>query len=445
VADYDVSVISLTTPAATAPLAQCRPVVSVRNNGIHDLVASGYLRIYSAGLLVFETEVYSDTIAPGETRPASAVDYWTPTAVGKYTVQGYVSCPLDQVEPNNNLYPTTITVSDIEPPPPPTPVAPHASQHEEGGQDELSIEGLPGRAADGQLPINHASFHENGGSDRIDVTGLPGLLGAPQTAKVHAPTHKLSGSDPLDVLALPNATALELVARKGAKSGYTPLDADAVIPQAYIMRGTEDPPDPRQALLTTQIWGYPIPHAHAASHEAGGADPLSFAQCELDIVPPHIVFPPNGNTQIIRVDLSPAQLLVDSAFSAHMAGTIECDLSPSQLLLLSLRFHSQEFTENVAIATLSPSSGTSARFTCDISAGVRRSTYSYALGMLHAMLYATPTPGGAQHDVATSPNWIMIQDLTNWYWEVLLQIVNGGLGSLATVDASVGLATIKPS
>ena len=232
-ADYDVGVVSLTTPAPAAPLAQCRPVVSVRNNGIHDAVASGYIRIYAAGLKIYESEAYSDTIAPGETRPCSAVDYWTPPAEGPYTVQGYVTCPLDQVEPNNNLWPVTVNISGVVPPPP-TPVALHASQHESGGEDEMSLEGLPGRAADEQTPINHASFHENGGIDRIDVTGLPGVLGSAQTPKSHAAAHKVGGSDQVDVLALPNATALELVARKGAANGYPGLNTTSRIPHAHL-------------------------------------------------------------------------------------------------------------------------------------------------------------------------------------------------------------------
>jgi len=273
VADYDVGVVALTTPAPSAPLAQCRPVVSVRNNGIHEAIASGYIRIYSAGLLVYESEAYSDTIGPGETRPASAVAYWTPEAEGTYMVQGYFSTPLDQVEPNNNLWPTTAIISGIEPPPP-TPVPLHASQHESGGPDEMSIEDLPGRAGDAQLPINHASFHENAGIDRIDVTGLPGVLGAAQNPKTHAGSHKVSGSDPLDVLALPNVTALELVARKGAANGYSGLDAVQQVPRPNLARV---PANPTPAMFPRYDgdWGIAETLPHSSSHENGGDDELS--------------------------------------------------------------------------------------------------------------------------------------------------------------------------
>ena len=231
--DYDVGVIALTTPAASAPLAQTRPVVSVRNNGLHDAVASGYIRIYSAGLKVYESEAYSDTIGPGETRPASAVDYWTPETEGTYIVQGYFTTPLDQVEPNNNLWPTTIVISGVVPPPP-TPVTPHASQHEEGGADEMSIEALPGRAADKQEPVTHASNHQTAGIDPIDVTNLNGILAEGQIPQFHAASHKIGGADLVSVHALPGATDLELIAHKGAASGYAGLAADGLVPPAQL-------------------------------------------------------------------------------------------------------------------------------------------------------------------------------------------------------------------
>ena len=145
--DYDVEVLGLRTPASTSPLAPCRLVVSVRNNGTHNAVASGYVRIYSASLQVFESEVYSDTLAPGQSGDCSSVSYWTPPAEGLYMLQGYISTPLDHVEPNNNLNPSIVHITGT-PPTPPTPVELHAAQHEEGGKDEISIEGLPGRAAD---------------------------------------------------------------------------------------------------------------------------------------------------------------------------------------------------------------------------------------------------------------------------------------------------------
>ncbi|HUX29550.1 MAG TPA: hypothetical protein VMV78_02855 [Thiobacillus sp.] len=272
-ADYDVGVVSLSTPASSAPLAQCRPVVSVRNNGLHDAIVSGYIRIYSAGWLVYESEAYSDTIGPGETRPCSAVAYWTPQTEGTYMIQGYFSTPLDQIEPNNNLWPTSIIISGAEPPPP-TPVPLHASQHESGGEDEMSIEDLPGRAADQQRAINHASNHEVAGIDPMNVTNMPGILAEAQTPKAHASSHKVGGSDILDVLALPNATLLELVARKGASNGYAGLDSGAHVPDHQLATVPEPPPNAGDALTFGSGWSPANALPHAYKHEAGGDDEL---------------------------------------------------------------------------------------------------------------------------------------------------------------------------
>jgi hypothetical protein len=278
-ADYDVGVVALTTPASVAPLAASRPVVSVRNNGLFDTVASGYIRIYSAGLLIFESEIYSDTLSPGQTGPASALAYWTPPAEGFYIVQGYASCPLDQNEPNNNLFPVTIEVRESAPVPPETPVPIHASQHESGGEDELSIEGLPGRAQDAQLPVTHASNHEAAGIDAIDVTGLPGVLGQAQNAKAHAASHKVGGSDVVDVLGLPNATALELVARKGIANGYAPLDEYHVVPMEDLIIASDvcepDEEEDARGIRQDRHLGQVNPVPHAATHGPGGRDPVS--------------------------------------------------------------------------------------------------------------------------------------------------------------------------
>lgn len=100
-----------------------------------------------------------------------------------------------------------------------TPAA-HATSHQNGGSDEISVAGLSGvlgdaqvadkvkessgpttlvvgAVADGEIlkrsggsivgaastaPAAHATEHEDGGSDELDVTGLSGVLGDPQIA-----------------------------------------------------------------------------------------------------------------------------------------------------------------------------------------------------------------------------------------------------------------------
>jgi hypothetical protein len=183
-ADFDVAAVGLSVPPPSASITPYRPAISVKNNGIHSALAFGSLRIYKAGSLVFSSDVFSATIPAGETRLAQAEQYWTPDSIGTYNVQGYVSCFNDQVEPNNNLSPVTVIVGSTPPPPPPIVTA-HASQHEEGGLDELSIDGLSGKAKDKQEAFDHRSNHEAAGSDELDVTLLKGELADPQTPIAH--------------------------------------------------------------------------------------------------------------------------------------------------------------------------------------------------------------------------------------------------------------------
>ena len=54
------------------------------------------------------------------------------------------------------------------------------------------------RAVPSALPL-HASTHEDGGADEISVAGLSGLLADGQTALAHASTHASAGSDPVSL------------------------------------------------------------------------------------------------------------------------------------------------------------------------------------------------------------------------------------------------------
>jgi len=114
----------------------------------------------------------------------------------------------------------------------------HASSHENGGSDEISVAGLSGELADAQppkahnlggaehnadtlanlnakisdatlddasdsrTPTAHASSHQNGGSDEISVTGLSGLLADAQTPTAHASSHENGGSDEISLAGL---------------------------------------------------------------------------------------------------------------------------------------------------------------------------------------------------------------------------------------------------
>lgn len=75
----------------------------------------------------------------------------------------------------------------------------HATNHENGGSDEINVAGLSGLLADPQTPTAHASTHENGGSDEINVDGLSGLLADAQTPRAHQASHTNGGVDELTV------------------------------------------------------------------------------------------------------------------------------------------------------------------------------------------------------------------------------------------------------
>lgn len=290
-ADYDVGVLALSSPPPSSVLTAYRPAVSVRNNGIHDALASGTLRIYAAGRLIFTTELYSATIPASETRDALGTDYWTPPAEGKYVIIADLTCPLDQVESNNHLSPTTITVSGATPPPP-SPITPHGSQHEDGGADEITIDGLHGRLADAQPALAHKANHQASGSDQIDLTGLTGILSTPQPIADHHKSHEDDGGDQLSVDGLhgelrdnqpakvhdnakhdPNyttvtemtnhlndttavhevATNLEHIANKAKASGYCGLGINSLVPAAQL--GIN--PSASRILTSDQAYVYP--------------------------------------------------------------------------------------------------------------------------------------------------------------------------------------------
>jgi hypothetical protein len=84
--------------------------------------------------------------------------------------------------------------------------AAHATSHQNGGSDEISVAGLSGLLADAQVPMTHASSHENGGGDEISVAGLSGLLADGQTPLAHKTSHQSGGSDAikLDDLSAPD-------------------------------------------------------------------------------------------------------------------------------------------------------------------------------------------------------------------------------------------------
>jgi hypothetical protein len=192
----------------------------------------------------------------------------------------------------------------------------HATRHENGGADELSVAGLSGVLADNQNPVPtagaditaihdnvaseifaiavkgsptasdllliedvadsnnkksitlgtipagapaaHAASHENGGSDEISVLGLSGLLADNQNP---VPT---AGAD---ITAIHNNVASEIsaIANKAAAVGGD-----------FLLIEDSAAANVKKHLLVS---GLPpaTPAAHAASHENGGGDEISVA------------------------------------------------------------------------------------------------------------------------------------------------------------------------
>ena len=130
-------------------------------------------------------------------------------------------------------------------------VSSHASRHENGGADEINVDGLSGELADYQKttwakvdgkpstfpPSSHASSHENGGSDEINVNGLSGQLADPQKTtwdlvankpssfnpSAHASRHEVGGSDEV---------------RPGKYGSYIVWNANNTAPTSYTLCDT---------------------------------------------------------------------------------------------------------------------------------------------------------------------------------------------------------------
>jgi hypothetical protein len=407
--DYDVGAINLSVPPPSAVLQSYRPAVLVRNNGVHDALASGTLRIYGpAGLLIFTTEIYSGTIAPGNSEPAQATDYWTPPAIGRYQVIAYVSCPLDQYEPNNNLAPCFVDVTGAPPPPPPG-VPLHAAQHEDGGADEVLIDGLHGKLADAQTPLAHKTSHQVAGADALNVSGLQGILAQGQPLADHRISHENGGGDELNVEALqgelwnkqkpkthaneahdPNyaitphgneahdpdyvstavlqahqgaetahevAENLEQLAHKGEPDGYPELDEYGHVPPERLGTWTTPPPAADKALTPAGIWDYPTPAAHHESHESGGDDEISIADLPGVLADPQkaqFLSNPGGyvgiaggapETTIASISIPVSYLNQQAVLALKAHGYFSTTPSPGQILHLRLNIGGSNYAD----------------------------------------------------------------------------------------------------
>jgi hypothetical protein len=89
------------------------------------------------------------------------------------------------------------------------------SQQTYGTGANTACVGNDSRLSDSRTPTAHATSHQNGGGDEVSVAGLSGLLADGQTPLAHATSHKSGGSDAvkLDELAAPtDVTTLDVSA-----------------------------------------------------------------------------------------------------------------------------------------------------------------------------------------------------------------------------------------
>lgn len=245
-ADFDTKVLYLETPPTSAPKASYIIGVRVKNLGLFPTATSGYVQVFDkdTGDLVKTYSVASAVLDPDEEKQAFAFEVWdlTEEETGKqFILSGMVTSEGDTDPSNDILNPTILTVTEAPPPPPP-PVTPHVSQHEDGGNDEMSVEGLHGQLKDPQPYADHASKHQNGGEDELSVAGLGGNLADPQIPTDHGNERHVESyatetqldnhnedPDPHDA-----ATTLEKTAEKGQVDGYAELDGGGKVPAAQL-------------------------------------------------------------------------------------------------------------------------------------------------------------------------------------------------------------------
>jgi len=133
----------------------------------------------------------------------------------------------------------------------------HATNHQDGGADEISLTGLSGESITPQPPKTHATTHQNGGSDEISVAGLSGELADNQPPKTHATTHQNGGSDEISVAGLSG----ELADNQPPKTHHTNHE-----------NGGSD--EISVAGLSGELADNQPPKAHNTSHQSGGSDAI---------------------------------------------------------------------------------------------------------------------------------------------------------------------------
>lgn len=356
-ADYNVKALALAVPADPSTQGTYAPAISVQNVGIHDADVTGQVTIYNAdtGAQVFTSLVELYGLKPGETGNAVATDTWTISANGNFFAYGFVTTP-GQNDPQLGQLPPSDFVISGSPPVPPEPVAAHAVQHEDGGSDEIDVDGLPGVLADAQTPTAHAATHQNGGDDQISIDGLSGTLASPQQPQIHGNTYHNPTMATLTELtshedattAHPDATNLANRETTGNRVG--------LVPQAQLAAGEIEPEewqDPEEfALRKDDFYGPTEPIIHGSRHAPGGVDPTPLpgviTACEYDKS-----IPSTGDPAIlITAEVTAEKTGAGTVISFDLAGQAHVDLMPDQKLSLELQLDTGTTIEIVAQAQI---------------------------------------------------------------------------------------------
>jgi hypothetical protein len=166
--------------------------------------------------------------------------------------------------------PSTWTLVDGKP----TTFAPsaHKTSHQDGGSDEISVAGLSGQLVDDQpstwtlvdgkpttfTPEAHKTSHQDGGSDEISVQGLSGTLADAQTPAAHKTSHQSGGSDEISV------------------TGLAGLLVTAQTPAAHKTSHEDGGSDEISVTGLAGVLADPqTPAAHKTNHDVGGSDALT--------------------------------------------------------------------------------------------------------------------------------------------------------------------------
>lgn len=280
--NIDVQALGLASPPASAPVTTYYPGALVRNNGVAAADVTGYIRQYdqSTGLLVATYPIARTNLQPGGIAAVSSTIplVLLPADIGrKFLFQGYATTNGDTVPSNNYFGPLLVAVTGATPPPP--PIQTHATQHQNGGADEMVLDGLAGKLAEKQDPTEHASDHMDGGTDELNVTDLVGELADPQTPKTHAATHAVGGSDPV-VGVQPGDHATSHQSGGGDELSVSGLHGELADRQPPTNHGSsthqygqEDEFSVEQ--LSGELKDPQNPKAHHLTHEPGGDDEIT--------------------------------------------------------------------------------------------------------------------------------------------------------------------------